>query len=221
MTPLPEIKRVWELIQIRPDAVFEIRALCPKGIGLPRRSISLTFRTNGSKTVDAVKSKFEAEALRLNALGYNIYTVMNPIKHDFAQRTAKDQDIACRSWMLIDIDRAGDTSGPASDEEVDAARLMADAVAAYLAELGWSEPVRVMSGNGHHLYYRLGDLPNDAHSTQLVSAILNRLAQQFNNDRVKIDTAVYNASRITKVPGTVARKGVESEGRPYRMAVVL
>jgi hypothetical protein len=31
---------------------------------------------------------------------------------------------------------------------------------------------------------------------------------------------VFNASRITKVVGTVARKGLESEDRPYRMARV-
>ena len=48
-----------------------------------------------------------------------------------------------------------------------------------------------------------------------------KLANKFDNEIVKIDTVVYNASRITKVVGTIARKGLESEGRPYRMARVI
>jgi len=38
---------------------------------------------------------------------------------------------------------------------------------------------------------------------------------------MSIQELVFNASRITKVVGTIARKGPESEGRPYRMARVL
>jgi hypothetical protein len=48
--------------------------------------------------------------------------------------------------------------------------------------------------------------------------LLHRLADRFDNDVVKIDTSVYNASRITKVVGTVARKGAEGPARPYRVA---
>jgi hypothetical protein len=88
-----------------------------------------------------------------------------------------------------------------------------------MAARGWIEPVVVMSGNGYHLYYIL-DLPNDDASTALVTQTLNQLAAKFNNAVVGIDTTVYNASRITKVPGTIMRKGIATEDRPYRMAVV-
>jgi hypothetical protein len=47
------------------------------------------------------------------------------------------------------------------------------------------------------------------------------LADKFDNNIVKVDTSVFNASRITKVVGTIARKGIESEGRPYRKACML
>jgi len=43
----------------------------------------------------------------------------------------------------------------------------------------------------------------------------------FDNDEAKIDRVVYNASRITKIPGTIMRKGIESDGRPFRMSRVL
>jgi hypothetical protein len=78
-----------------------------------------------------------------------------------------------------------------------------------------------MSGNGHHLYYVLPEIQNDTDSAMYVESLLKNLAALFDNGIVKIDTGVFNASRITKVVGTIARKGPESEGRPYRMAVVL
>jgi hypothetical protein len=78
-----------------------------------------------------------------------------------------------------------------------------------------------MSGNGVHLYYPLDSLPNDEASKTRVQTLLQTLAGKFDNGVVRIDRSVINASRITKVPGTLARKGVESEDRPYRMARVL
>jgi hypothetical protein len=77
-----------------------------------------------------------------------------------------------------------------------------------------------MSGNGHHLYYVLQDVPNTPEATSTVHQVLQNLAARFDNANVKIDTSVFNASRITKVPGTIMRKGAESLLRPYRMAVV-
>ena len=78
-----------------------------------------------------------------------------------------------------------------------------------------------MSGNGVHLYYRLADLENNTSSKALIKRTLINLANRFNTREVSIDTAVFNASLITKIPGTIARKGFESESRPYRMAVLL
>ena len=43
----------------------------------------------------------------------------------------------------------------------------------------------------------------------------------FDTETHKVDTTVHNASRITKMIGTVARKGKESAGRPYRKAKMI
>lgn len=146
---------------------------------------------------------------------------MNPVRHDFSGKAVRDEDIEFRDLLLIDLDREGKTDVPATDEEIAAATQLADKIAAFLQAQGWDEPLRMMSGNGMHLYVVLDRLPNDDASRDRVKALLGELALEFNTDAVKVDTAVYNASRITKVPGTVARKGEESEGRPYRMARVL
>jgi hypothetical protein len=50
---------------------------------------------------------------------------------------------------------------------------------------------------------------------------LKVLAAKFGDDRVKIDTKIYNASRIGKLPGTLAAKGPNTPERPHRVAALL
>jgi hypothetical protein len=146
---------------------------------------------------------------------------MNPIKESFTGKSASDTDIDYRDLLLIDIDRAQKASEPADQAELDAALALSDDIRSYLKSQGWDEPIRMMSGNGYHLYYILNQLPNDDHHKELVASLLQELADHFDNSVVKVDTVVFNASRITKVPGTIAYKGTETQARPYRMARVV
>jgi hypothetical protein len=220
MTAADEIKKLWKIIATGSTSVLELRGLWPAGILPGNKALTQLFRARDYPSVDACKSAFEAEALRLNSLGYNIYIVMNPINEFFQGNSAGDADISHRDLLLIDIDRTEKKKEPATDDEVEAAGQVANAIKAFMEERGWSDPIRVMSGNGHHLYYVLADVPNDEESKLRVQQLLLTLAQRFDTDIVKVDTVVFNASRITKVPGTIARKGLESEGRSYRMAVL-
>ncbi len=215
-----EIKKMWLLFTVGKSSRLELRALSPNGITPKLKPVTKHFRAADYEDVEVCKRAFEREALRLNADGYNIYTVMNPIKLTSTGYAAGDDDIACRNLFLVDIDRAVKKIEPANDAEVEAARLVADAIKALTKERGWSDPIRVMSGNGHHLYYVLKDVPNTPETTSTVQQVLQSLATEFDTVVVKVDTVVFNASRITKVPGTIMRKGMESEGRPYRMAVI-
>jgi hypothetical protein len=216
-----EVQKMWLIIGTTESSILELRAIWPSGMQPAKPALTIHFRVGNLGGIDTCKSAFEAEALRLNALGYNIYIVMNPIVPTFAGSAVKDEDINYRDLLLIDIDRAQKAKQPATDEEVHAAKQLADTVMTYLALNDWPEPIRVMSGNGHHLYYVLPAMANDEESKQYVQSLLKSLAAEFDNETVKIDTTVFNASRITKVVGTIARKGLESEGRPYRMAVVI
>lgn len=215
------IKKLWCLIGTNDKSVLELRALWPQAILPSQFPVTKHFRVSDIGGIDSCKAAFEKEALQLNALGYNIYIVMNPIKSTFIRDAVTDEDIMYRDLLLIDIDRVDKDKVPATDAEVEAANQLAKVVMAYLAAKGWPEPIRVMSGNGHHLYYVLSDVANDEESKQYVQSLLKSLAAEFDNETVKIDTTVFNASRITKVVGTVARKGLASDGRPYRMARVL
>ena len=217
-----ELKKVWKLIAVGKDSVLEIRALWPKGVSNFQRHQVCHFNVKDFRSVDQCKVVFEEAVLTLNEQGYNLYTVMNPIRHDFVgPGGAKDADIRYRDLLLIDIDRSGNTAFPANQEELDASKMLAEQIRSYLNDRGWPEPIVVMSGNGYHLYYILGEIPNDSNAEALICTFLKSLAAKFNNSIVSVDTTVYNASRITKVPGTIMRKGDESIDRPYRMAVVL
>ena len=146
---------------------------------------------------------------------------MNPIRPDYdSDGAVGDTDIDYRDLLLIDIDRTGDTTHPATDVELEAARELAMVVRKYLQSLGWGMPFLVMSGNGYHLYYILDGVENTPETRDMVAGVLHDLASRFDNSVVGIDKAVFNASRITKVPGTVMRKGQETLERPYRVAEV-
>jgi hypothetical protein len=218
--PKIEIKKMWCIFAVGPKSTLELRALVPTGSSMNANPITKNFRALDYKSVDDLKLAFEKEALYLNGIGFNIYIVMNPIKADFDGYAAKDADIDYRDLLLIDIDRAVKKNEPANDAEVEAARLTANKIITYLSHLGFPNPLRVMSGNGHHLYYVLKDIPNNTEATELVQQVLQNLALKFDSTQVQVDKSVFNASRITKVPGTIMRKGSESTERPFRMAVI-
>lgn len=216
--PINQIQNTWRIIESSYNSIIEMRAISISG--LQPRNITKHFRGTDFDNVEAMRSSFEHEALRLNAIGYNIYVVMNPIRPDFKGLAAKDCDISHRNVMLIDIDRAHDTKNPATDEEVEKARRVGDDIVEFLSGCSFADPIRVMSGNGHHLYYPLKNVTNSEEAKDVIKTTLTCLNEMFGDDEIKIDTNVFNASRITKVLGTVARKGIASADRPYRMAVM-
>jgi hypothetical protein len=211
-----EIKNVWRLLTVKNDSVIELRAISPNR-SLP--PITKHYRAEQYKNLDALKATFERDAISLNSDGYNIYTVMNPIGSDYSGKAATDEDIAHRKWLLIDIDKASSEKRPATQAELDAAKDLATNISKYLKEGGWDDPgLVVMSGNGYHLYYDLGEMANTAQVTEIVREFLKGLAQRFDTGSVKVDQVVYNASRITKVVGTVARKGDNTPETPHHVA---
>ncbi|MDR0615926.1 MAG: hypothetical protein LBG29_03870, partial [Synergistaceae bacterium] len=115
-----------------------------------------------------------------------------------------------------DIDGADRPAGiSATNEELALAKKKAVAVGKFLAEKGFDDPFVAMSGNGVHLLYPV-KLPNDDASRNLVKRSLEALAFMFDDVDTKIDTSVFNAARITKLYGTTARKGDDTEERPHR-----
>jgi hypothetical protein len=131
-----------------------------------------------------------------------------------------DKDVLARRLFLIDIDAVRPAGISSTDLEHAAALDKARAIADFLAENSWPEPVAIDSGNGGHLLYHI-NLPNDDASTALAKSALTALAEQFNGDGVTVDLSVYNASRISKVAGSLVCKGDSTSDRPHRIAKII
>lgn len=152
-----------------------------------------------------------------------IYYALNPVDVALPTR-CKNADALRRRWLLIDVDRVktDDNKHLSADhrEHADALRL-AEEVREHLHGLGWPDPgLHLDSGNGAHLLYRI-DWPNDQESQKAIAAFLKGLAAQFDGPRGELDRSVHDARRVSKLPGTWARKGPSSAERPHRMAAIL
>jgi hypothetical protein len=218
------IRDHWRVHPFEGTHPIAMRALKPAGSTQNLYPVNKLYRPVDFESSEALMQQFERDALELSHRGYNVYTVMNVIREDLpANRAVGDADIVARRLLLIDIDRVGDTKNPATNEEVAGAFDLANSVATYLHDQGFPKPLWVHSGNGAHLYYRIQPFQpfDEALIGTSVSALLKGIAKRFNNEIVGVDTSVSNPSRITKVIGTLARKGVESEGRPFRVAKLI
>lgn len=205
------------------------QALFPPGQTVELRVLSIAGRGshNASGWFD------DHDALAKAALGYEhrspegIYITLNPADpiclnrrrnrvKEWAKGATSDKEILRRHWLPIDLDTVRPSGMSCTDTELTAAQEMARAITQYLeGELGFPPGVRAHSGNGFHLLYRV-DLPNDESAKQLLTTCLQALHARFSNDAVLVDKTTFNASRIFKLYGTVARKGEHSEERPHR-----
>ncbi|WP_394326507.1 hypothetical protein [Methanofollis ethanolicus] len=132
--------------------------------------------------------------------------------------TTSDADIVRRRWLPVDLDPVRPGGVSSTEEEHAAALRRADAIARWLDEQGFPEPIRADSGNGAHLLYAV-DLPND--DGGLVKGVLATLDALFSDEKVTVDTANANAARIWKLYGTCSRKGDNTAERPHRRAKLL
>lgn len=159
-----------------------------------------------------------------------VYWTLNPVVPALLARCAnrvrnwagaltKDEDILRRVWLLIDCDPVRPAEISSSDVEHEAAHR-ARRIRRALTKEGWPDPLFADSGNGAHLLYLI-DLPNDGATTALLKGVLTALARRFNDGEVKIDQAVYNASRICKAYGTVSRKGDDMPDHTHRLSCLI
>lgn len=162
---------------------------------------------------------------------YNIFMSLNEIDQSvsaraenhfqtWAKETVTDKEITRRKWILVDLDPVRPAGISSTDEELRAAKELSEEVRSYLSDHEFSEPITALSGNGYHLLYPI-DLPNDAETANLIKQFLQALDSKLSTEKVKVDIANYNAGRITKLYGTMACKGDDTEERPHRRSKIL
>jgi hypothetical protein len=198
--------------------IFEVRA-----IGTSKKDIlSGYFRDADTllNAFDSIDMRKRNAYITLGQVNEDCFARSQSEHFDKSMQTTSDNDIIAYRWLFVDLDPVRTVGISSSDEELQFAFDMADKVAAYLAQIGFCEPVRAMSGNGIHLLYRIS-LPNTKENVGIIERCLKVLADMFSNDQVKIDTTNSNPSRICKLHGTMAQKGRSTQKRPHRMSRIL
>lgn len=134
--------------------------------------------------------------------------------------TTNDNDITRRNFVFVDFDPVRKSGTNASNEEFALAHKKAQDVFRFLRDKGFSEPIICKSGNGLHLTYKV-DLPNDEETTETIKRFYEYLGSQFSDNKVDIDTKVFNLARLCKLYGTTAKKGANLQDRPWRMSEII
>lgn len=201
-----------------PDHVVELRI--PK----TRRNGTISGYFND-------RIKLVAALMANDGQGPGTYTTLNPVNpaliaraanhiRERAATTTSDADILLRRWLLIDCDPRRPTDISATDDEHARAIERAYEIELILGEEGFPAPVVADSGNGGHLLYVV-DLANDDGARRLLEAVLGTLSNRFSDEHIEIDRTVFNAARIVKCYGTIARKGDDMADRPHRLSALL
>lgn len=202
------------ILQLKPNnQLFEVRIIGDK------KPMSGYFRD-----VDTLLRAFDTVDLR----NTNVYITLNGINDDLYYRaqanqflsgksTTSDSDVFGYDWLFIDLDPERPAGISSTDEEFEMSAALAQDIYVYLKNIGFEEPVKACSGNGYHLLYNIG-LVNNEENKILLERCLKALSLMFSTDKVKVDTAVANPSRICKLYGTLAQKGSNSDVRRHRMA---
>lgn len=205
------IRQWWDLF--RGDRLTEIRVL-----------------ESNKKNWSGYFTDVETMLMSLRSMeSFGIYSPINSIKEGCYGRTQKDKmvmnaksttsdsDIEGRDIVLIDLDPKRPSDTNSNEEEKTSALMKCREIFKFLRNQGFSDPVVADSANGYHLYYKVG-LANTQDNTELVKRFLQALDMIFSDDKVDVDTSVFNASRIAKVIGTSSNKGTNTEDRPQRMS---
>lgn len=133
------------------------------------------------------------------------------------KQTCNDAMIVARDYVCVDLDSVRLSGTNATDEQIEYTKKKANELYKYLISVGFNPPTVVFSGNGAHLYIRCAMLNNE-NNTKIVKRFLQALAMMFTDEHTDVDTSVFNAARIMRLPSTYSCKGnTKDQTRPQRL----
>ena len=215
------------------DNVVEMRI---KGVNNPKAALWKGFAGGASMVTGyfrnyeklaqlalAIDTEYEPEAVYvlLNQCSDNLYARSADCLHAAKEESCTDDNnILNYMNFLVDIDPVREKGISTTDDEHQTSLDAAEVIKKDLVLLGWPEPLMGDSGNGAHLIYKI-NFPSTKETSGLIQDVLEALSAKYSNDKIEIDTSVYNPARITKLYGTHARKGSSIDERPHRLAKII
>ncbi|MEE1323668.1 MAG: DnaB-like helicase C-terminal domain-containing protein [Bacteroidales bacterium] len=128
-----------------------------------------------------------------------------------------DCDIVKRRWVMLDFDPRRPSGTSSTEEQLEKAKQVAKRVWEFLFYNGFYDYVGCLSGNGYHIMLPCDMVANEQ-TDRLVKDFVKVISMLFSTKDVEIDVAVSNRSRLTKLYGTLAMKGENSELTPHRLS---
>ncbi len=203
----------------KPGELFEIRVLAGKNCAMSAYFTDIETAISTMKATPVWK-------------GSQIYFTINQIMPECFSReqhncflenvaTTTDNDISLLTTLMIDCDPVRRRGISATEEERGYAREVAQSVVNFTRDWGWPEPIQAMSGNGYHCLYDLDPLPNTPENVDLIKKVLQTFNQQFGTPKCEVDEVNFNPARVSKLYGSLAQKGYNSDDRPHRMSKVI
>lgn len=212
--------RKWHKVFKRDGELFEIRLL-----GDRKNNILSAYFTDVETAIKAIEPLDRQQT-------FQIYFTVNEVNPACSSRkqyehfimasgsSTSGNDIISRVWLPVDIDVKRPTDISSTEEEKEYAHRKAGDVYRFMQQNGFPLPVVCDSSSGYHMYYPVS-MPADDETKETVKEFYGVLSNVFTDERIKIDSAVGDANRIMRLPGTYGRKGRDSEDRPHRMARIL
>lgn len=199
-----------------PGEVYEIRIPKYKGT-------CSGYFNDPEKMVTAIQS--------YNGKAPGIYISINPCTKallsradnrivEYVKNTTSDTDITRLTRILIDVDVPRPAGISSTNSEHQAALKNAHLIRDFLAAEYNINSFLADSGNGGHIIL-ITDLPNTPENAETCKRFIEAIGYMFDNDQIKIDRSTYNPSRITKLYGTMACKGDNTQDRPHRRSKLL
>ena len=162
----------------------EIRLIKPKWC--EEKTLPPSYFIHNSEELVNICKKFNGE--------WNIYLGIN----DRVGNGKNDDDVRFITNIGHDID-----SHEFGDESIIIAGQVAIKIKEDCTSLGYKEPLIINSGFGYWVIHHISPLENNDENIKKIKEFGRRIREKYNQDKINIDSTVYNPSRISRVPGTL------------------
>lgn len=177
-----DIIRYWRFLAHKSQT--EIRAIKPRWVEGEKFPKSV-FISNAKQLVEEIE-KINGE--------YNIYVGIN----ERVDGGKEDNDVSFITNIGHDIDAHG-----SGEEGLLVAGQVAMKMKDTCAEVGYKEPLVINSGHGYWVIHHIKPISNTEENAKKVKEFGMKIKKRYEVSPIEIDSAVYNPSRIARVPGTI------------------